>query len=289
MIERISSETILLTKDYHEKQHNYLWISDLHLDSIHCERELLKQHLDQALDINATIFIVGDLFDVMASYGDRRLLREDVDPLFIRRGESYLDLVVDYAVDYLKPYAKNIAMISKGNHEDTISQFHNTDILARVVGAMNGSGARIMQGGYRGYLVTRYQRTKTSHATVIHHYHHGYGGSAKRSFGVLDVQMEAMKYPDAQYLIRGHTHQKWLVPSVTRQRLNKKSGKTKDEYVKYIQMGAYKHTNSETDGWEVKRNFNPTKLGGWFIEHHLARGGINHNTVYIKDKIYEAE
>lgn len=37
----------------------YLLISDVHFDSVHCDRDLLTKHLDQALAMNAGVLISG--------------------------------------------------------------------------------------------------------------------------------------------------------------------------------------------------------------------------------------
>jgi len=98
------------------------------------------------------------------------------------------------------------------------------------------------------------------------HYHHGFGGSAKRSKGMLDVQIEAMKYPDAHILVRGHTHQKWYDPSTARMRVTR-NGKIYKDKIKYIQSGSYVDgIGAGKAGWAVEKNFNPTDIGGWFVD-----------------------
>ena len=44
---------------------NLLFISDVHYDSVKCDRSLLHRHLEEARRIGAGVFIFGDLFDVM--------------------------------------------------------------------------------------------------------------------------------------------------------------------------------------------------------------------------------
>ena len=39
-----------------------LHISDVHWDNPKCDRTLFKRHLDQALELNAPVFIYGDFF-----------------------------------------------------------------------------------------------------------------------------------------------------------------------------------------------------------------------------------
>ena len=291
MIERKSAHTIQYSQPYDIRNHSYLLISDIHLDSILCDRELLKKHLDQAKEKNAKICIFGDLLDVMATFGDKRMQREDVDPQFIVKGRSYLDLICEYAIEFLRPYADNLLMISKGNHEATIERFHNSDPLYRIVGTLNQiAETNIMLGSYKGYIWFHYYRGKNEKRNVARramHYHHGFGGSAKESKGVMAVNKEVRKYPDAHYLVRGHTHQKWYDPSTSRERLDR-NGRVHMDCIKYLQLGSYKNGATSTDGWEVQKNFDPTKMGGWWMEHHLGREGSD-GAVTVGDLIYEAE
>jgi len=243
-----------------------LFCSDIHLDSIHCKRDILKNHFDEIKRNNGLIFIFGDLFDVMATYGDKRLQREYIDPMFIQKGRTYLDLIREYAIEFLKPYAQNIAFISKGNHEKTIEKFHNTDILRGILYVLNlDPKVDIKMGEYSGWLKFKFETGKTHRKSILTHYHHGFGGNAKRSKGMLDVQIETMKYPDADILVRGHTHQKWYDPSTTRVRLTT-AGRIYKDKCRYIQSGSYVDgVGKGKGGWVVQKNFIPTDIGGWYV------------------------
>lgn len=263
-----------------------LFCSDIHLDSIGCKRDILKKHFDEIKHANGLIFIFGDLLDVMGSYGDRRLQREDIDPQFIQHGRTYLDLVCEYTIEFLKPYAQNIALISYGNHEKTINKFHNHDILRSIVWALNlEEGVNIQLGAYSGWVFLRMKPHNSGASKVCNiHYHHGFGGNAKRSKGMLDVQIEAMKYPDAHILVRGHTHQKWYDPSTARMRVTQKGRIYKDK-IKYIQSGSYVDGIGEgKSGWPVEKNFNPTDIGGWFVDFKYKK---SHDTAHIVTQIIE--
>lgn len=581
-----------------------LQISDVHIDSIHCKRDILKSHMDEIVKAGGLIFIYGDLLDVMASYGDRRLRREYVDPQFIVKGRSYLDMVVEYAIKFLKPYSQNIAFISYGNHECyhpdtevltaggwknikdvtqndlvatfdeskifydnptntvskkveslykltgqhscqyvspkhrvvlndmsvvnaedihslkdkdlpygmkldsdvqfnddivrlitcvvmdgtivdrskygntdakriqfkiskpekityirsvldrlnvkytfkkatksktnklqpyyiriygdyartifdmvgsdkqlpeefvnlsgsnfdafidalentdahrpngnsiswsttskneldlvqvmcihngwhcstryddnrsgfgkgkrqyvayiseditknkdvsidkyeysglvyclsmpngrfitryngkvaysgncTIQKFHDTDPLRRIVYSLNQDDkTNIALGSYSGWVFLRFNVGRKAIIQKIH-YHHGFGGNAKRSKGMLDVQIEAMKYPDADILVRGHTHQKWYDPSTTRMRVTQKGRIYKDK-IKYIQSGSYVDGIADgKGGWAVEKNFVPTDIGGWFVDFSYYRYEKNgHDHEGIKSTVVE--
>lgn len=258
-----------------------LFCSDIHLDSIGCKRDILKKHFDEIKHANGLIFIFGDLLDVMGSYGDRRLQREDIDPQFIQHGRTYLDMVAEYTIEFLKPYAQNIALISYGNHEKTINKFHNHDILRSIVWALNlEQDVNIQLGAYSGWVFLRMKPSNSGSSKVCNiHYHHGFGGNAKRSKGMLDVQIEAMKYPDAHILVRGHTHQKWYDPSTARMRVTQKGRIYKDK-IKYIQSGSYVDGIGEgKSGWPVEKNFNPTDIGGWFVDFKYKKGHTETNII----------
>lgn len=257
-----------------------LFCSDIHLDSIGCKRDILKQHFDEIKKANGLIFIFGDLLDVMGSYGDRRLQREDIDPQFIQHGRTYLDLVCEYTIEFLKPYAQNIALISYGNHEKTINKFHNHDILRSIVWTLNlEDKVNIQLGAYSGWVFIRMQKPSGASTGCNIHYHHGFGGNAKRSKGMLDVQIEAMKYPDAHILVRGHTHQKWYDPSTARMRVTR-SGRIYKDKIKYIQSGSYVDSIGEgKSGWPVEKNFNPTDIGGWFVDFKFVVNNSQHKII----------
>lgn len=258
-----------------------LFCSDIHLDSIGCKRDILKKHFDEIKHANGLIFIFGDLLDVMGSYGDRRLQREDIDPQFIQHGRTYLDLVCEYTINFLKPYAQNIALISYGNHEKTINKFHNHDILRSIVWTLNlEDNVNIQLGAYSGWVFLRMKPNNLKASQVCNiHYHHGFGGNAKRSKGMLEVQIEAMKYPDAHILVRGHTHQKWYDPSTTRMRVTR-NGKIYKDKIKYIQSGSYVDGIGEgKSGWPVEKNFNPTDIGGWFVDFKYKKSDDKCNII----------
>ena len=264
-----------------------LFCSDIHLDSIHCKREILRRHFDEVKDSDGLIFIFGDLFDVMASFGDKRLQREAVDPMFIQHGRTYLDLVREYAIEFLETYKRNLAFISPGNHEKTIEKYHNTDMLRNVIYTLNqDQKTNIQYGGYSGWINFHFELGKGHLISNNVHYHHGFGGNAKRSKGMLDVQLEVMKYPDADILVRGHTHQKWYDPSTTRVRMNCK-GKVYKDKCRYIQSGSYVDgIDKGKAGWPVMRNFMPTDIGGWFVNFTPMQKSKG---MFIETSVYETQ
>jgi predicted phosphodiesterase len=231
------------------------------------------------------ILILGDWFDVMCTYGDPRSKPQDISSRYSSKDFSYLDMVIEDSIDYLKPYAANIAMISEGNHETKIKEKHDTDPLHRLVQGLRPYNSELIKGNYSGFVdlyeLLHVGGTKQHGNTTTLHYHHGFGGSAPRSKGMLNTQLEAMQYPDADIIARGHTHQKWHDPSTTQIRRTAR-GRIFKRQIQYIQTGSYKDGFQEGEGgFEVEKNFRPVRLGGWWI--NLNRHSSRNFGVEIKE------
>ena len=247
--------------DY-DKGQEFLFISDVHFDATKCDRDLLDKHLRQAKDKGAAVFVFGDWFDLMQGKWDPRGNYSELRPEY--KNINYLDAVIDDSVEYLTKYKDIIKFLGRGNHETNIEKRMHTSPLDRVTAVLNERGADVHVGGYAGWLLAGERRPtedRTRTRTKIH-YHHGYGGNAPRSKGVLRVDLDQMQFPDANILLRGHTHQKWYVP-ITVDRVSG-SGNTYQETTHHVQMGSYKLLGDRFAGWAVEKGFNTPRLGGWW-------------------------
>ena len=113
-----------------ESEAEFLLISDLHWDNPHCERALLKEHLDEAVRREAGILVFGDFFCAMQGKYDKRADKSALRPE--HQATNYLDALVDTAATWLEPYSKNIVMLADGNHETAIRKHLETDLLERL-------------------------------------------------------------------------------------------------------------------------------------------------------------
>ncbi len=95
------------------------------------------------------------------------------------------------------------------------------------------------------------------------HYHHGYGGNAKRSKGVLNNDLDLAQFPDADFIVRGHDHNKWYHP-VTVDRINQKM-KLEQRTRYMMRLGSYKKLGDRFAGWATEKGFNTPTLGGWWV------------------------
>ena len=243
-----------------------LLLSDVHFDSTKCDRDMLKDHLDKALALKASVYIFGDWFDLMQGMYDPRRSYSSLRPEY--KSITYLDDVINDAVEFLEPYKEVLAMVGRGNHETNIEKRLSTSPIDRLVGALGGG---VMAGPYSGWVQLVYSRNANNHGgrhQRMLHFHHGYGGNAPRSKGVLNVDLDQKEWPDADVIVSGHTHQKWHVPmSVERitDRLN-----TYEDTVHHLKLGSYKKLDRFA-GWEVEKGFQQPRLGGWWMDAELRR------------------
>ena len=129
-------------------------LSDLHWDNPHCDRDMLKRHLDYCLEEDIPVMINGDMFCLMQGRGDNRRNKSDIRPE--HNNAKYLDSIVETAVDWFMPYAHIIKLVGYGNHETAIIKFQETDILQRFTDLLNyKAGSNIQTGGYGGWLVIK--------------------------------------------------------------------------------------------------------------------------------------
>ncbi len=268
-----------------KKEVKLIPFSDVHFDSPKCDRKLLKKHFDRAVKEDAYIWLNGDWFDVMGCSKDPRSAKGDIRPEY--DVINYLDVVIDDSVKFLKPYSDRILFVSNGNHETNILKRQETDVLDRMVYKLNKeTGSSIERMGYAGWLrvvLMRPNDPKLIMSSVNIHFHHGFGGNAQRSKGVLRVDLDHAHYPDADIIVRGHDHQKWVHPKTSWRLTNQ--GKQKKNIKYHIALGSYKDGLADNlYGWEVEKGFTPTTLGTWML--HIE--GLN-NSKNKEDDLHRIE
>lgn len=265
--------------------------SDNHYDSRKCDRRRLKKDFQTAIEKDAWIIINGDWLDVMGMKHDPRSIPNEIRPEYMTAGESYLDLVIKDSAEFLKPYAKNILMIGYGNHETNIVKRQQIDPLKWMVHLLNeflsaqGETHQIELGAYQGAVNLNFTRAKSSQsATKRLFYHHGSGGGAKRSKGILNADILVAQNSWADIIISGHDHNKWYLP-YTVNSLNHKGNEWVERKIDILRLGSYKK-KAKTFGWEIEKDFNEPTLGGWMIEFFwVAVDGKN--MLRLKTKIHE--
>jgi UDP-2,3-diacylglucosamine pyrophosphatase LpxH len=233
--------------------------SDRHFDSTHCNRDLLKRHYDEAVEAGATIIDTGDFFDIMQGRNDKRRAGNGKRPE-VEGKECYYDSVIDEAVDFLAPYAKNIAYMGLGNHETAIIKFTEINPIRQLAARLNDrTGSKILTGGYEGWLKLHFTWRKTVRRAVNLYYIHGTGGESARSKGMLTVDLRTAEVPDADIVVSGHNHQSWATTKA-RERLSQSGQKYMDQVL---------HVNVPSmagrSAWETEKGHQRKVAGSYWL------------------------
>jgi hypothetical protein len=258
----------ILKNDFEPKK--VLLISDIHWDNPHCNRDLLKKHLDQALEINADILFNGDTFCLMQGAYDPRKSKNDIRPEHNKT--NYLDAVVNDAIDWFSPYAHLIKVVGYGNHETNILKRAETDVIDRFVFGLNSkNGTSVEVGGYGGWIVYQFQRgLNAGMAAYKIKYMHGFGGGGPVTRGVIQFNRMSTFVEGADMVWMGHVHEDHELTYTIESLNNHNKVKLKD--ILMVRTPTYKEEyQGGKGGWHVERGSAPKALGGRWLEIHPER------------------
>ena len=201
---------ILLDK----KEQDFYAASDIHFGNRNADIKHFQRELEEAKKKNARIIIVGDVFDAIFPFGDRRynpsLLIKEL------QGKDDAPLVaVEMMRDILQPYAEQIDMIGLGNHEVAVLKYQGIDMIRLLIMQLQSrlkAKHKIYYGGYQGYLFYRFKDQGRIRVLRIF-YHHGAGGTAPVTKGMIDINriLQDKKY---DILLFGHKHNRFTDASV---------------------------------------------------------------------------
>ena len=241
--------------------------SDIQIDSKECDRDLLEKHCKEADYIK----IYGDLFDLMQGKHDKRRSYSDLKDQY--KASNYIDEVVKDAVEFFKPFAKKLIFASLGNHETSVINNLGTNPLSAFCMLMRMHGSPVVEGTYQGYIVEQFKihpeanGSGNAKGTLITAFHHGSGGAPQKTEGMLEMEGDKAKFPNADIVMKGHNHFKWHNPGQTRFWLNR-NHKIEKKVQHHVRLGTYKQSKV-TDGWEIEKGFKPTPIGGYFVDYIL--------------------
>lgn len=243
----------------------FLLSGDRHHDSHASNRKLEIEHLELAKRRNAYILDIGDLFDAMQGKYDPRRNYPEMRPEYIQmmsdRQKGYLDVIVNDAIEFYKPYADRFLMIARGNHETAIQQHNDTDLIDRFVTLMNKDmNTNIITGGYGGWVRFMCFLSGTQQETFNLKYFHGSGGGGPVTKGTIQSNRQAVFLPDAHIVWNGHIHESWLL-ALPRERINKE-GNIGQDVQYHLRTATYKNDYEDGfSGWHVQRGAPPKPMG----------------------------
>ena len=242
------------------------WIlltSDRHWDNPKSNWELQKQHMDEAIERGAAIIDCGDFFCAMQGKYDPRSSKADIRPE--HQVPEYLDSLVSTSTEFFEPFASNMVMVARGNHESAIKKRHETDLIERFCSTMKyKTGHKIHNGGYSGFIRLRLrQNGRTQGRVLTIHYSHGYGGGGPVTKGVIQTNRKAVYLPDADLVISGHVHEHWQI-----ELMRLRVGRTQIYHDRqlHVCLPTYKEEmGSGFEGWHAEGGRPPKPIGACWM------------------------
>jgi UDP-2,3-diacylglucosamine pyrophosphatase LpxH len=246
-----------------------LFISDAHFDSVKCNRDLLIEHLQEAVRRNAWIISVGDFFDAMQGRFDPRRSMTELRPEY--RRDDYYDFVVKDATQFLAPYKDNLIVFADGNHELAVLKNANTNLADRLVSNLRAAGSPVVHGGFGGWVVLLMSQSGSGYKSIRIKYFHGSGGEAPVTRGAIQTSRQAVYLPDADIVVNGHSHNSYIIP-ISRERITI-AGKQYFDLAYHIRTPGYKQDYSDgSGGWEVTRGGVPKPIGAIWCKLSFLAG-----------------
>ncbi|MCK4827997.1 hypothetical protein KA005_70360 [bacterium] len=237
--------------------------SDVHHDSIKCNINLEKRHLDQAIERNAMIMDFGDTFDVMQGRKDPRRDPDEINSLFNHK--EYYDLVLDHVVRSYMPYKDNFVLVATGNHENAVLKHAGTDLTGHLASAL-GCAA----GKWGGWVRFMFKYENHNSSINLRYMHSGPSKNAPVTKGVIDTNRIATWLTDADIVYTGHDHNQWIVP-VEREGLNRR-GKPVRKQTLFVKGPGYKDGWGEgKEGFEVECSGGPKPMGSIWLRFYYDR------------------
>jgi hypothetical protein len=268
------------TRNIHEvtcqSGQEFLLISDLHWDNPHCDRGLLKNHLDEAVKRNAAIILNGDTYCCMGGKYDRRADKSLIRPE--HNTDRYFDAIVDTSVEWFAPYAKNILLIGYGNHETAIIKHGETDLLQRFASTLNyATGSAVQVGGYGGTIDIRVLHDTIRGVNFVVHYYHGFGGGGVVSKGVIHDQRLLAGTEGYDLTWMGHVHELYYHQNMVH-RYDRSTKTLIQKPIHQLRTATYKEEwDGGYMGFHTERGRGPKPLGGYWLKLETSRNTSKDN------------
>ncbi len=249
----------------------FLLSADRHWDNPYSDQSLQKKHLEEAKVRDARVLEFGDLFCCMQGKYDKRACKDDLRPEH-QRGD-YFDSLVKTAAEWFGPYAYLFAQMGEGNHETSVYKRHETNLIARLVERLNTEQkTRIAHAGFSGWVRFMFSRDGKGAGALSRKlaWHHGYGGDAPVTKGVIQTNRMSVYLPDADFVVTGHTHNEWFFP-IPRVRISDAGQVFHDEQM-HIKVPGYKEEYKDGySGWHIERGGPPKPIGAAWLRFYYDR------------------
>lgn len=266
-----------------DHRYHHLLRSDAHSDSPKNNWSLEKAHLDLALEKNAGISDLGDLFDAMQGRHDKRRCPDELK--VEHKTQAYSDSIVDAAVKRYAPYAANWCSLNTGNHESAFKKHMQTDLTSRFACAMRDKfNSPIVNMGYNGWVIFRFTVGPNCRKSLKFRVMHGSGGGPVTGKAILDGR-RAAKYPDADAVVTGHLHGS-QVRALPRIRVSDSGREFHDEQ-HHIMVRSYKDERFyREEGYLAEKEIVPSIPGATWVTFYATRERKGFNVKYSYQDLF---
>ena len=244
-------------------------LSDLHFGASSMCKSVLKYDFERMANADCRIAINGDVFDFILPSDLKRFDLDALDRELLQHGVKPIDAAIDMAYEFIKPYAHLIEFIGIGNHEAHVSKRHHIDVMSILLYRLNQlPNVDIKPGGWCGFwnISLRRQGQGTSYTMYRHH---GAGGSAQMTLGILEFQRMMIWLGDIDGIWLGHKHNRFSVDG-TKTSYSPERNETKTKKVDFMMTGSYLSTYGTDKGtkpsYAMAWNLSPQPMGGLIVE-----------------------
>lgn len=245
-----------------------LLAGDAHWDNPQSDNELLASHLKEACEFGSPIMLGGDFFCAMQGKWDKRADKSKIKQEHAHG--NYFDRIVETAAEWLRPYAANIILIHRGNHETAIQKAHETDLTDRLCAELRRQGSPVLAGGYTGFCQFLLSTHGGSRSSLDLYYHHGHGGGGPVTKGVIDFARYGM-FAICDAIWSQHVHQATYGES--QKTYVNHSGVVDQKTVLEIRSPSYKDEYQKGEGgFQTERGVGPRPRGGYWLRCYLMKG-----------------
>lgn len=249
-------------------------LGDLHLGNALCDETLLERTVREiAEDPHAYWVGLGDYADFITRRDPRH--RESRMARWLWGKDDTAVIQRERVMDILSPIAPKCLALVKGNHEDSILQYHEVDVYYALTERLKALGApnplALGPGGFVRLAIQRGEDRKSTR-TVILYLHHGYLSGKLAGSIALELERLPAKYEfDIAFL--GHAHRQMVAVKVPRQ---VSTGGGRIVYVPKVavQNGTFllTHGTRGKEGYGELRGFYPAQLGAARVDIWAFRG-----------------
>lgn len=242
------------------------FLYDWHVGPPGCDYDLLESQIDIVLnDDHGFCVLGGDLNDAIRKQ-DRRHDSANVDERF-KEPNNVVGAQYRYLCSLVKPLADNkkILALLVGNHERTYALETDYDIPAQLCESFG-----VPYGGFSCVIGLSFKRGGTGVTRILMHCIHGKRGGTTKGGKANALENQAQNVGGCDIYVRGHGHQKLLMPDETVGVTHSSLDGELKEYKRKVWKGAsgayLRILTSGVTSYGEAAEYKPTDLGCIYAE-----------------------